>query len=96
MPLGRVGNYKMWSVCAPGVKNGGSVGPSLADDPERQLTRRQADQARDDFATILDDLDFVKVQLARVPGHAWVSRMLLSGFGSGWAMFGALVLWLGE
>ena len=34
--------------------------PSLADDPERRLTLRQADQARSHFAEILDELDFVK------------------------------------
>jgi hypothetical protein len=39
----------------------------LADDPERQLTLRQAAQARDDFAMIMDELDFVKAQLARLP-----------------------------
>ena len=46
--------------------------PSLADDPERQVTLRQADQAREDFAAVLDDLDFVKLQLARVPDRAWL------------------------
>ena len=35
-------------------------------DPER-LTLRQAAQARDDFARIMDELDFVKAQLARLP-----------------------------
>jgi hypothetical protein len=39
----------------------------LADDPERRLTLRQAAQARDDFAMIMDELDFVKAQLARLP-----------------------------
>jgi hypothetical protein len=39
----------------------------LADDPERPLTLRQAAQARDDFAMIMDELDFVKAQLARLP-----------------------------
>jgi hypothetical protein len=39
----------------------------LANDPERQLTLRQAAQARDDFAMIMDELDFVKTQLARLP-----------------------------
>ena len=39
----------------------------LADDPERQLTLRQAAQARDDFAMVMDELDFVKAQLARLP-----------------------------
>jgi hypothetical protein len=39
---------------------------ALADDPER-FTLRQAAQARDDFAMILDELDFVKAQIARLP-----------------------------
>jgi hypothetical protein len=38
----------------------------LADDPER-FTLRQAAQARDDFAMIMDELYFVKAQLARLP-----------------------------
>jgi hypothetical protein len=45
--------------------------PPLADDPERRLTLRQADQARSHFAEILDELDFVKEQLARQPDRAW-------------------------
>jgi hypothetical protein len=48
--------------------------PDLADDPEYRLTRRQADQARNDFAMILDELDFVKFQLSRLPTRAWLSR----------------------
>ena len=35
-------------------------------DPER-FTLRQAAQARDDFAQVMDELDFVKQQLARLP-----------------------------
>jgi hypothetical protein len=38
----------------------------LAPDPER-FTLRQGAQARDDFAMIVDELDFVKEQLARLP-----------------------------
>ena len=34
-------------------------------DPEH-FTLRQAAQARDDFAQIMDELDFVKAQLARL------------------------------
>jgi hypothetical protein len=34
---------------------------------------RQADTARDGFAAILDDLDFIKSQLARQPSRAWAS-----------------------
>jgi hypothetical protein len=35
-------------------------------DPER-FTLRQAAQARDDFAMIMDELEFVKAHLARLP-----------------------------
>ena len=51
--------------------------PLLADDPERRLTLRQADQARDDFAQILDELDLVKGQLARLPTRSEVSLIVL-------------------
>jgi hypothetical protein len=33
--------------------------PDVADDPEYLLTLRQPDQAREDFALILDELDFL-------------------------------------
>jgi hypothetical protein len=51
--------------------------PLLADDPERRLTLRQADQARDDFAQILDELDLVKIRLARLPTRSEVSLIVL-------------------
>jgi hypothetical protein len=38
---------------------------------------RQADQARDDFAQILDELDFMKSQLARRPTRGEVSLIVL-------------------
>jgi hypothetical protein len=57
----------------------------LADDPESRLTLRQANQARSDFAEILDEQDFAKAQLQ--PDRAWLRRTLLLGFGST-AMFG--------
>ena len=52
-------------------------------DPER-FTLRQAAQARDDFAQVMDELDFVKELIARFPtrrdqafcplaDNAWVS-----------------------
>jgi hypothetical protein len=66
--------------------------PDLIDDPEYRLTLRQADQAREDFAAILDELDFVKGQLSRLPTRAWLSRMMLLGFGSVWALLAAVVL----
>jgi hypothetical protein len=40
---------------------------------------------------ILDELDFLKGQLGRQPDRAWLSRMLLLGFGSVWALL-AVVL----
>jgi hypothetical protein len=60
--------------------------PDLANDPEFRLTLRQADQAREDFAAILDELDFVKGQLARLPTRAYVSRLALMAAGSVWAL----------
>jgi len=39
----------------------------LADDPERQLTLRQAAQAGDDFAQVMDELEFMKSQLSQLP-----------------------------
>ena len=37
-------------------------------DPER-FTLRQAAQARDDFAHVMDELDFVKELIARLPAR---------------------------
>ena len=51
-----------------------------------------ADAARDDFAAILYDLDFIKGQLAQQPSRAWTSRLLLIGFGSVWALLAASAL----
>ena len=53
------------------------AGPLLADDPVRRLALRQADQARDDFAQILDELDIVKRQLARLPTRNEICFMAL-------------------
>ena len=63
-------------------------------DPER-FTLRQAAQARDDFAQIMDELEFVKAQLARLPtrrDQAFVPLKVM--FGS--AVIGAalVILWL--
>jgi len=46
-------------------------------DPERRLTLRQAHQARTDFAQILDELDFVRGQIARLPIKSEVSWIAL-------------------
>ena len=68
--------------------------PSPANAPEYNLTLRQADQARGDFGTLLDELDFVKWQLSRLPTRAYFCRMLLLATASVWAMLGAAALWL--
>jgi len=47
-----------------------------------RLTLRQADQAREDFAAILDELDFLKIQVSWLPARAWLSRMAWIGFDS--------------
>src|SRR6516165_3967209 len=39
----------------------------MTDLDSERFTLRQAAQARDDFAQIMDELDFVKEQLARLP-----------------------------
>ena len=62
-------------------------------DPER-FTLRQAAQARDDFAQVLEELDFVKAQLARLPTRRdqaftplrimFGSAVLSSAFVLGW------------
>jgi hypothetical protein len=45
---------------------------------DRAFTLRQADQARGDLYAIQDDLDFIKVQLARLPtrNEVWRAAML--------------------
>jgi hypothetical protein len=67
--------------------------PRHADDTEYR-SRRQADQARDDSALILDELDFPKMQVSWIPTRAWLSRMALIGFGSVWALLAVILLLL--
>jgi hypothetical protein len=50
-------------------------------DPER-FALRQAAQARDDFAQVMDELEFVKMQLARLPTRnevRWIAFRLTVG-----------------
>lgn len=63
-----------------------------ANDSEYRLTLRQADHARADFVAIESDLQFIMGQLARVPDRTWLSRMLLLGLGTVWALIAAVVL----
>jgi hypothetical protein len=44
---------------------------------EHHLTLYQADQARSDFVAIINDLDFVKAQLARLPTRKDLARAAL-------------------
>jgi hypothetical protein len=63
-------------------------------DPER-FTLRQAAQARDDFAQVMDELDFVKELIARLPtrrDQAFVP--LRTMFGSAILSVGLVILWL--
>jgi hypothetical protein len=49
--------------------------------PER-LTLRQADQAREDFAQIVDELDFLRSQIPRLPTKSkalWIAFRLTLG-----------------
>ena len=63
-------------------------------DPER-FTLREAAQARDDFAMIMDELEFVKELLARLPtrrDQAFVP--LKTMFGSAFIGAALVILWL--
>jgi len=62
-------------------------------DPER-FTLRQAAQARDDFAQIMDELEFVKEQLARLAtrrDQAFVPLKIM--FGSAALSAALVILW---
>jgi hypothetical protein len=64
------------------------------DDPERRLTLLQADQDRRGFAAILDELAFLREQVARLPpvqrlGGSWL-RLTLGALA---AIRAAALLW---
>jgi len=62
-------------------------------DPER-FTLRQAAQARDDFAQVMDEQDFVKELLARLPTRRDQAFMPLRiMFGSVLLSAGLVILW---
>jgi len=63
-------------------------------DPER-FTLREAAQARDDFAQIMDELDFVKELLARLPTRRdQAFTPLRTMFGSAALSAALVILWL--
>jgi hypothetical protein len=59
---------------------------------EYNLTLRQADQARSDFAAIADDLDFIKAQLARLPTRKDQARTALLALVGGAGLTAAFML----
>jgi hypothetical protein len=62
-------------------------------DPEH-FTLRQAALARDDFAQVMDELDFVKAQLARLPtrrDQAFTPLRIM--FGSAVLSAGLVIAW---
>ena len=63
-------------------------------DPEK-FTLRQAAQARDDFAQVMEELEFVKSQLARLPtrrDQAFTPLRIM--FGSAVLSAAIVILWL--
>ena len=63
-------------------------------DPER-FTLRQAAQARDDFAQVMDELEFVKELIARLPTHRDQAFMPLRIIlGSAVLSAAIVILWL--
>ena len=58
---------------------------------EYDLTLRQADQARSDFAVIDDGLEFIMGQMSKVPSQKTLAWVAAGSFVSG-AAFAALVI----
>ena len=66
----------------------------MADLDPDSSTLRQSAQARDDFAQIMDELDFVQAQLARLPtrrDQAFTPLRII--FGSTVVSAGLVLLW---
>jgi hypothetical protein len=49
----------------------------MTDETRRRLSLRQADAARADLYAIHDELDFIKVQIARLPTRKDLARIAL-------------------
>jgi hypothetical protein len=49
----------------------------VPDDPERQLTLRQAAQARTDFAALEAHLEFLMHQMAQLPTYQQLAKIAL-------------------
>lgn len=72
----------------------GTVGPVKRPPTEYELTLRQADQARADFAAIEDGVEFIIGQMARVPTQRQLAWVAAGSFASGAAMAALAMLLL--
>ena len=59
---------------------------------EHTLTLCQIDGARGDLYAIADELETVRLTLARLPSRAYVSHTLLTATAPIWALLGKLLL----
>jgi hypothetical protein len=59
---------------------------------EYAFTLRQADRVRSDFVEMLDDLDLIKSQLARLPTRKEMARISLLAMTTGAALTALLML----
>jgi hypothetical protein len=59
---------------------------------EYALKMHQIDQTRDDLYAIVDELEILKAQIARLPTRVFVSRLALIATGTLWALAGAVAL----
>ena len=59
---------------------------------EYELTLRQADQARSDFAVIEDGLEFIMAQMSKVPSEKTLAWVAAGSFVSGAALAVLVIL----
>jgi hypothetical protein len=57
-----------------------------------QLTLRPINQARGDLYAIADELEILKLQIARLPSRGYVSRLALMATGIVWALIATIAL----
>jgi hypothetical protein len=72
------------------------MGPVRRLPTEAELTLRQADQARADFAAITDDLEFIMAQLAQMPRRNDLVWVALASFLCGTVLAACLDLVFGR
>ena len=59
---------------------------------DRQFTLRQIDQAPGDLHALADEVEALKLQIARLPSRAYVSRVALLATATVWALIGAVAM----